>query len=60
MSLCWGTSAYVVRGKFVPRIAVKCSGSRVNINTKMHSNKDFELSSLVLFSNKKVMKPDFI
>ena len=29
-------------------------------HTNMHSNKDFQLSSLVLFSSKKVTKPDFI
>ena len=34
MSLCWGTSAYVLWGKCVPMIyVVKCSGSLVNINT---------------------------
>ena len=34
MSLCWGTSACVLWGKFVPRISdVKCSRSLVNINT---------------------------
>ena len=34
MSLCWDTSAYVLRGKFAPRISdVKCSGSLMNINT---------------------------
>ena len=29
-------------------------------HTNMHSNKYFQLSSLVLFSNKKVAKKDFI
>ena len=34
MYLCRGTSDYMLRGKFVPRISdVKCSGSLVNINT---------------------------
>ena len=32
MSLCWGTSAYVLRGKFAPRVSdVKCSGSLVRV-----------------------------
>ena len=29
-------------------------------HTNMHSNKDFQSSSLVLFSSKKLTKPDFI
>ena len=29
-------------------------------HTNMHSNKDFQFSSLVVFSSKKVTKPDFI
>ena len=34
MSLCWGMSACVLRGKFIRRIYdVKCPGSLVNINT---------------------------
>ena len=63
MSLCWGTSAYVLRSKFVPRISVKCKMLRITCEhkpTNMQSNKDFQLSSLVLFLIKKVTKPDFI
>ena len=59
MSMCWGTYAYVLRGKFVPRISVKCSGSLVNININLHSNKYFQLSCLFLFSNKKSYETRF-
>ena len=54
MSLCWGTSACVLRGKFVPRISDrKCSRLLCeHKHTNMHTNKDFQLSSLVLFSSK--------
>ena len=60
MSVCWGTSTYVLRGKFVPRTAdVKCSGSLVNIQT-CTVIKTSNYPVLCYFLVKKVTKPDFI
>ena len=63
MSLCWGPSAYVPRGKFAPRISdVKCSGSNKHEHkpTDTHSYKDFQLSILVLLSSQKSNETTFL